>query len=125
MASTSSSPPATRIKVAHGKDGGIDTLIISIGANNSLGVVTDLRVRWSGAGYDDLARKHEYTVWRPSHFSAELDLLVEQVKAIQAHHVIWGHGAACHCRPDRTRRGRQDAPRLPLLSPSLTGAAPT
>jgi len=68
---------------------GIETLVVFLGANNALDVVTELRVAWSGPGYDDLARKGAFTVWRPEHFAAELRLVVERVRAIRARHVIW------------------------------------
>lgn len=69
---------------------GIETLIVMLGANNALSTVTQLRVRWSGRGYDDVKVKHRYNVWRPSHFKAELEELAEQVDRIRARHVIWG-----------------------------------
>lgn len=68
---------------------GIETLVIFLGANNALSTVTELRVVWSGPGYDDLARKEEYTVWRPVHFVAELARVVDEVRRIRARHVIW------------------------------------
>jgi hypothetical protein len=74
---------------ALGDDGGIETLIVFIGANNALRAVIDLKVLWSGPGYDELDRKGDYTVWRPTHFTSELDLLAEQVKRVKAQHVIW------------------------------------
>lgn len=69
---------------------GIETLIVLIGANNALGSILTFKVRWSGEGYDDMSINDRYTVWRPIHFQAELDKLVEAVKAIRARHVIWG-----------------------------------
>jgi hypothetical protein len=69
---------------------GIETLIVFLGANNALGSVLKLAVRWSGDGYDDLKRKADFTVWRPSHFEAELKLAAEEVRKIRARHVIWG-----------------------------------
>jgi hypothetical protein len=74
---------------AHGADGGIETLIIFIGANNALGTVLDLQVKWSDVGYNDPARKGAYNVWRPSHFAAELQELQTQVREVNAQHVIW------------------------------------
>jgi hypothetical protein len=68
---------------------GIETLVVCLGANNALGSVTDLRVAWSGPGYSKLGAKNAYTVWRPSHFAAELDEVRAQVEAIGARHVIW------------------------------------
>ena len=74
---------------AHGEDGGIETLIVFIGANNALGTVLDLRVRWSDAGYDDPNVKQAYNVWRPTHFASEMTKLAAEVKNIKAQHVIW------------------------------------
>ena len=68
---------------------GIETLVIMLGANNALGSVTGLKVVWSAAGYDDLRRKEQYSVWRPTHFEAELGQLAAEVRKIKARHVIW------------------------------------
>src|ERR687885_79195 len=68
---------------------GIETLVVFLGANNALGAVNELRVVWSGPGYDDLARNGAFTVWRPTHFIAELAHVVTKVQAIRARHVIW------------------------------------
>ncbi len=75
----------------HGEDtdDGIETLVVFLGANNALPTVTDLTVSWSGPDFQDLAAKSRYTVWRPEHFAAELDLLVAAVDRIGARHVIW------------------------------------
>jgi hypothetical protein len=70
-------------------DHGIETLVVFLGANNALGAVTELKVVWSGPGYDDLARKDAFTVWRPSDFIAELAHVVTKVQQIRARHVIW------------------------------------
>ncbi|MBD1842034.1 hypothetical protein H6F89_01130 [Cyanobacteria bacterium FACHB-63] len=67
----------------------IETLIIFIGSNNALGSILTFKVEWSDVGYDDMNVNDRYTVWRPIHFQAELDLIVEQVKQIRARHVIW------------------------------------
>jgi hypothetical protein len=74
---------------ALGEDGGIETLIIYIGANNALRTVLDLDVKWSEDGYDDPARKSTYNVWRPSHFKAELQKLQALIREVNAQHVIW------------------------------------
>ena len=83
--------PLTPVEAAAalGDDGGIETLTVFIGANNALRAVTDLDVKWSGPGYDTLDGKAGYTVWRPTHFISELELLVEKVKRVNAQHVIW------------------------------------
>lgn len=69
---------------------GIETLIILIGSNNALGSILSFKVNWTAEGYDDMEINDQYTVWRPIHFKAELDKIVEQVKKIRARHVIWG-----------------------------------
>jgi hypothetical protein len=74
---------------AGGGGDGIETLVVFLGANNALQTITQLRVRWSDTGYDTLAGKKAYTVWRPSHFAAEFDRVAEQVRGIRARHVIW------------------------------------
>jgi hypothetical protein len=74
---------------ALGDDGGIETLIVFIGANNALGAITSLKVMWSDTGYDDPKKKRAFTVWRPTHFKRELDLVVAEVQRITARHVIW------------------------------------
>jgi hypothetical protein len=74
---------------AQGADAGIETLIVFLGANNALQTVTKLKVAWSGDDYQDLKKKGAYTVWRPTHFEAELDEVVKQVEKINARHVIW------------------------------------
>lgn len=73
-----------------GTGDGIETLSVIIGANNALGSIISFRVKWSAAGYDDMDQNDQYTVWRPTHFKAELDKVVEEVKKIRARHVIWG-----------------------------------
>ncbi len=68
---------------------GIETLVVFLGANNALRAVTTLKVVWSEEGFDDPARKGAFTVWRPSHFIAELEQVATKVRAIRARHVIW------------------------------------
>ncbi len=75
--------------MAHGEDGGIETLIIFIGANNTLRTALDLCMKWSGDGYDDPTRKMAYNIWRPSHFGRELHKLQTLIREVKAQHVIW------------------------------------
>ena len=75
---------------ALGDEGTIETLIILIGANNALGSILTFKVKWSGDDYENMTLNDQYTVWRPQHFQAELDLIVQEVSKIKAHHVIWG-----------------------------------
>ncbi len=69
---------------------GIETLIVFLGANNALGSVVSLKVRWSDEGYDDLKQKADYNVWQPEHFAAEWAQVVGEVRKIRARHVIFG-----------------------------------
>jgi lysophospholipase L1-like esterase len=85
----------TPVKAARqlGSDGGIETLVVMLGANNALGAVTSLDVTWSEddgiiPAYRDPQRKNQFTVWRPQHFIAEFDALVAELEAIDARHVI-------------------------------------
>ncbi|MEG1422097.1 MAG: hypothetical protein RSA95_14425 [Citrobacter sp.] len=68
---------------------GIGTLVVFLGANNVLGAVTKLEVKWSDSGYNKLgAAKNSYTAWRPEHFAAEYKLLAKKLDGIKAQHVI-------------------------------------
>jgi hypothetical protein len=75
--------------VEDGSGDGIETLLVTIGANNALGTVIGLCVRWSGDGYDDLKTKGAYDVWRPEHFESEFALVADVVRQIRARHVIF------------------------------------
>lgn len=69
--------------------GGIENLIVSMGHNNIIGAVTDLRIQFSEP--DDLEKfpsEREYTVYRPEHFEQEFRTLAEKVSAIGAQRVI-------------------------------------
>jgi len=72
-----------------GDGDGIETLTIVIGSNDALGSILTFKIAWSDEGYDDMKINDRYTIWRPIHFKAELDKVVEQVKRIRARHVIW------------------------------------
>jgi hypothetical protein len=117
---------------------GIETLIILIGSNNALGSILAFNVNWSGDQYQDMKKNDQYTVWRPIHFKAELDLIVQQVNAIKARHVIWGtvphvtiapfaRGVGGKLAPGSryfpyyTRPWMDDAPFDPNKHPHITG----
>lgn len=72
-----------------GEGDGIETLTVFLGANNALQAVTQLKVAWSGDGFDDLHQKQAFTVWRPSHFAQEFEHVAQAVAKIRARHVIW------------------------------------
>ncbi len=73
---------------------GIETLVVVLGANNTLASVVGLDPRWTPDDYLDdtadarLTTKGAYNVWQPAHFDAEWALLVERLEAINARHVI-------------------------------------
>jgi hypothetical protein len=73
---------------AHGLDGGIDTLVVALGANNALDSVVSKRVQWSGPDFADLDAKGAYNVWRPTHFAVEYAALVAAVRTIAARRVV-------------------------------------
>jgi hypothetical protein len=69
--------------------GGIETLCVWLGANNVLGSVVRLHVVLSGPDFQDLDKKAAYTVWTPEHFATELGLVVEEIRQVNAQHVLW------------------------------------
>lgn len=81
---------ATQLGAAawHGRNGGIGTLVVALGANNALGSVVSKRPQWSGPGFDDIEAKLAYNVWRPVHFAVEYGALVTALRAIPAHRVV-------------------------------------
>ncbi len=81
---------ATQLDAAawHGNNGGIDTLVVALGANNALDAVVSKQVRWSDSGFDQLDEKGKYNVWRPVHFAAEFGELVRAIRPIRARRVI-------------------------------------
>ena len=83
-------PAATQISAAaaQGDAGGIDTLVVMLGANNALRSVVDKNPIWSGDGYDQIGTKGAYNVWRPTHFALEYSELVKGLRAITANRVI-------------------------------------
>jgi hypothetical protein len=68
---------------------GIETLTVFAGSNNALPTVLSLDVTWSRLDYANLGAKDGYTVWRPTHFAAELRSLADAVRRIRARHVLW------------------------------------
>jgi hypothetical protein len=73
-----------------GLDGGIETLIVFIGANNALRTVVELKIKETGPGYDSLEAKGKYNLWLPEHFGIELTRLMERIKDVNARRVLWG-----------------------------------
>ncbi len=69
-------------------DGGIEVLVVMLGANNALQVASELELFWTGADYDDLDGKAKYTLWQPQHFAAEYAGVVEAAAAVGAEHTV-------------------------------------
>jgi hypothetical protein len=73
---------------------GVGTLIVALGANNALGAVLGVDLRWTPPDYldwtpnDRLENKDAYTVWRPTHFAAEYAELVAAIHHVNARHVV-------------------------------------
>ena len=82
--STGTQSTVTMIDAAHaiGDDGGIDSLVIALGANNALSSAVQLRLAWTGL--DD-----QPTVSTPSDFANQLQRLHDKVTNIDARRVIW------------------------------------
>ena len=75
---------------ALGAEGGIETLIVFIGANNALGTVISMDRRETGPGFEDLATKGQYNLWRPEDFRKEFTRLADEIKKVGAEHVLIG-----------------------------------
>ncbi len=69
---------------ALGADGGIDTLVVELGANNVLDVVINLSYQWATSDED---RSHGH-VWSPHLFDADWKELMARVTQIKAKRVI-------------------------------------
>ena len=70
-------------------DGGIENLIVTMGHNNIIGAVTDLKFEYSEE--EDLNKfpsERSYTVYRPEHFEQEYRALAEKVSKIGAERII-------------------------------------
>lgn len=71
------------------KHGGIENLIVTMGHNNIIGAVSDLKYVFSEE--DDLDKfptERDYTVYRPEHFEREYRKLAEKVSQIGADRII-------------------------------------
>jgi hypothetical protein len=75
---------ALDVAAAHGRDGGIETLVVALGANNVLDVVIGMDLIW-GTGEKDRGKA---TVWSPGFFASDWAELVRRLRQIDARHVI-------------------------------------
>src|SRR5262249_42411146 len=65
--------------------GGLENLLVALGANNALGVCTQLGLRWSEASdLDKLAQARSCTIWRPEHFATLYGRLAPKIAAVGA-----------------------------------------
>ena len=87
---------------ALGADGGIDALVLALGANNALPSIVSKKVAWSQApDCFNLDTKGRFTVWNPVHFDADFARVVTAREADPVQPGDRLHGAA---RDDRTDR---------------------
>src|SRR4029079_12432432 len=77
------------------RDGdGVETLVVMLGSHNALASVVYLEAVWTPEGYpgltpdERLVAKRGCTVFRPSAFAADWELLVQQLRGIAAQHVV-------------------------------------
>ena len=78
-----------RAKKLAEEQGGIENLVLALGANNALGTCTQLALRWSqSADYRKLAHQRTCTIWEPEHFRTIYDRLVAETKQIGAKNVF-------------------------------------
>lgn len=69
--------------------GGIENLIATMGHNNVIGAVTDLRIQYSEAeDLEAFPSERKFTVFRPEHFEIEYRRFAERVSKIGAERVI-------------------------------------
>ncbi|MDX1671300.1 MAG: hypothetical protein R3211_03105 [Balneolaceae bacterium] len=70
-------------------NGGIENLILSVGHNNIIGAVTDLRFKYSEeSDLGAFPARRTFTVYRPEHFEMEYRKLAERICNIGAENVI-------------------------------------
>lgn len=71
-------------------DGGIENLIVALGANNALGTVTRLNVTLTDDRVlaDPLAYRNVFNLWRPEHFASLYRNLADELDAIGAERVF-------------------------------------
>lgn len=67
------------------EEGGIENLILALGANNALATCLFLKLRWShSADFRKLAHQRSCTIWEPEHFIKLYDRLAERLKGVEA-----------------------------------------
>jgi hypothetical protein len=76
------------IAKAHGEDGGIETLIVALGANNALGVVIHLDYHTLATANSTTDELKQASIWSPTLFGEHWNRLISAVEPIKAAHVI-------------------------------------
>lgn len=71
------------------ENGGIENLIVTMGHNNIIGAVSDLKLVFSREeDLEEFPPERKYTVYRPEHFEKEYRKLAEKVSMIGAERII-------------------------------------
>lgn len=71
-------------------DGGIENLIVNLGANNALGTVTNLQVHPTDDRIlaDPIGARNQFNLWRPEHFAAMYRKLADELDGVGAERVF-------------------------------------
>ncbi|WP_406698359.1 hypothetical protein V5E97_05825 [Singulisphaera sp. Ch08] len=75
-------------------DGGIENLIVNLGANNALGTITALReplLTQADILADPVANREKYNLWHPDHFNHFYAELVAGIESVGAQHVFFAN----------------------------------
>jgi len=96
-------------------DGGIENLIVALGANNALGTVTRLQVSRTDERVlsDPLGTRTEFNLWQPEHFAAVYQKLAAELDAIGAERVFLATVPHVTIAPLARGVGTQREARLP------------
>ncbi|MCI0671253.1 MAG: hypothetical protein L0Y64_12375 [Myxococcaceae bacterium] len=71
------------------KEGGIENLVVVLGANNVLGTCTSLSLNWSqSSDFRKLAHQRSCTIWDPDHFGRLLERVYGGVQALKARGLV-------------------------------------
>jgi len=98
------------------EEGGIDNLIVFLGANNCLGTSTSLNIQWSDeVDLNRLAHQRTCTLWKEEHFKRLYEGIAPKIDDVGANHVLVGTVPHVTILPvirgvstDRSPFGKQD-----------------
>jgi hypothetical protein len=96
-------------------DGGIENLIIALGANNALGTITQLQVHPTDDRVltDPIGLRNTFNLWQPAHFATMYRKLAEELDAVGAERVFLTTVPHVTIVPLARRVGTTRADRLP------------